>query len=77
MIINYVFNEESFDYEVSNTSYSKAVTSILKEQSKDFLIEIILCADMCCLDLGEYLEEELKEYFRDKAYKEYYDRRYE
>lgn len=77
MRINYRFDGESFDYEVEHEDYSNAIYKLLKQETKESLIDIILSADMCVLDLRDMLEDELKAYFEDVAYKEYRDRRYE
>ena len=77
MTINYKFDGECFEYEIGNEEYQKAIHKILKEETKESLIDIIISSDMCQLDLSDMLEDELKCYFENKAYKEFLDRRYE
>jgi hypothetical protein len=71
MTINYRFDGEFFDYEIEYDTYLLALYKILREESKESLIDIITDADGCVLNLKEMFEEELKNYFEDKAYKEY------
>ena len=75
MIINYNFDGNYYDYEVKG--FYKAVSKILLDKSKEALADIIMCANLSVIDLKELLEEELKEYYEEYAYKEYKERRYE
>lgn len=77
MRINYRFDGYDYEYEVDNKDYVNTVYKLLKQETKESLIEIIMCSDMCQLDLSDMLADELKAYFEDKAYKEYLDGRYE
>jgi hypothetical protein len=74
MTINYMFNGDSFDYEIN---LFKAMEKILNKFSKEELIEFILDSHGCNVDLKVSFMEELKEHFEEEAYKEYLDRRYE
>ena len=76
MIINYKFDGDFFDYEIEYEEYQKALYKLLREETKESLIDIIISSDMCQMNLSDMLEDELKCYFEDKAYKEYLDRRY-
>ena len=71
MRIKYRFDGHDFEYEIETKEYVNAVYKILREETKDSLIDIIMCSDMCCLDLRDMLEDELKAYFENKAYREY------
>lgn len=77
MIISYKFDGKLFSYDVFQEDYEKAIKKILLEQSKEDLVNLIMFADMCYLDLEKELAEELREHFEDIAYREYLDRRYE
>lgn len=77
MRINYRFDGEFFDYEIDNEQYQKALISILMKESKESLVEMILCFDGFKVDLEDYFSEELKDHFEEKAYKKYKDMRYE
>ena len=77
MAIKYRVDGEYFEYEIDNEEYQRAIHKILKEETKESLIDIIISSDMCQLDLSDMLEDELRCYFEDRAYKEYLDRRYE
>ena len=75
MTINYSFNDNYFDYEVEYDRYLVALHNILLKEDKESLIEIIINSDACIVNLEEDYKEELKEYFREMAYKEYLDGR--
>lgn len=77
MIINYKFDGEFFDYKIEDSEYDKAILKILNGESKESLIEILMDADFCSINLFSMYKDELKDYFEDKAYKEYLDGRYE
>ena len=76
MTINYTFNGEHFDYEVDYEKYQEALKCTLMKQLKEELVELILNADNCVIDLEQEYKDELKEIFEDKAYAEYNDRRF-
>lgn len=71
MRLNFNFDGYDYDYEVDAKQYIKALRHILGQQSKEMLIEVIISTDMCCIDLSDEFGEELKDYFRDRAYKEF------
>lgn len=77
MTINYRFDGECFDYEVYHDRYLVALFNIMLNEDKEDLINMLINADGCVVNLEEDYEEELKEYFREMAYKEYLDGRYE
>lgn len=77
MIINYKFDGNDFEYEITIDRFFVAMHNILCKENKEDLIEFILDAHGCSVDLKNSFEEELKEYFYDRAYKEYRDWRYE
>ena len=77
MVINYCFNGSCFDYEISYKEYRESLVSILGDLEKEDIINLLILADNCLCDLKTSFAEELKEFFKDKAHKEYLSRRYE
>jgi hypothetical protein len=79
MIIDYCFKEEHFEYVPEDDDLEKARIYIFAKHygvSVD-KAESLFSDEWISLDRFEIeFEEELKEYFRGKAYKEYLDRRY-
>lgn len=75
MIITYNFNNEDFDYEIEFEEKDKALKEILLKETKESLVDILLNFDTCSVNLGKFFKEDLAEFFREKAYKEYKDRR--
>ena len=71
MILHYTFDDCGFDYEPEFEELSKAEKAILNAKTKEELIEIINCGDGCNFVLDTIIEEDLQDYFRKKAYKEY------
>lgn len=76
MVINYKFDESFFDYEIEYTQYQKALIHLLLQESKESLVEKLVSADGCVIDLETDYGEELKAHFEESAYKEYLNRRY-
>jgi hypothetical protein len=77
MTMHYVIGGSNYDYEIEYEDYLKAITHILRANSKEELIEIILNFDECSVDLFKEFKEEIREYFRADAEKQYMEDRYE
>lgn len=75
MTINYCFDGEFFDYDVSHDRYFVAVHNLLFKEDKEHLVQMIINADDCVLNLTDEYKDELKEYFEKFAYKAYLNRR--
>ena len=76
MVINYKFDGDFFDYEIEYIQYQKALIHLLLKEQKETLVEKLVSADGCVIDLETDYNEELKAYFEESAYKEYLNRRY-
>lgn len=77
MTITYNFDGNNYDYEIDYEQYQKALIHILLKEEKASLVEFLVGADGCKLDLEESFQDELKDHFEAKANKEYLDGRYE
>lgn len=77
MTIHYVINGSNYDYELEYEDYLKGLTHILRANTKEELIEIILNFDNCTVDLFRDFKEEIREYFRADAEKQFMEDRYE
>lgn len=69
MTINYNFYGEFFDYEVEYEELEKAIKFLSEEYDSGI-------SNMDYFEVKYKYNEELKDYFEEKAYKEYLDRRY-
>lgn len=76
MRINYFFKDECFEYHVSHDRYLVALHNLLLKEDKEKLIQMLIDADDCILNLADEYKDELKAYFETNAYKAYLDRRY-
>lgn len=76
MIIYYSFDGNHFEYEIEYERCESALYKILSELDKSSLVDFIIESDNCVIDLKDYFYEELKDYFKEYARREYLDRRY-
>lgn len=76
MIISYNFDGNQFDYQIDYERVNSALYKILSESDKTSLVDFMLESDNCVLDLKDSFYEELKDYFKEYAHREYLDRRY-
>ena len=60
---------DEFVYEVDFDEVNKALNHILKNLSKEELVQMILQFDGEYVDLETFLKDELTEYFREEAMK--------
>lgn len=77
MTINYKIDGEFFDYEVEYEESEKALLKILTGLVGEEVATLMIIENECSNELEKEYIEELKDYFEDKAYKEYLDGRYE
>ena len=77
MTIHYVIGGSNYDYELEYEDLLKGLTHILRSNSKEELIEIILNYDNCSVQLFRDFGDEIREYFRSDAEKQYMEDRYE
>lgn len=71
MIINYVFDDTRYDFEIDYSEMIQAVGEILENWNSVDLINYILDTDQCKIDLEKEFKDELKEHFEPVAREEY------